>query len=197
MVTVGILYLVLEKKVLVKSKLPGDSTVSADNTLSRSLIGVQVRNELNNSKSSANLEQIGFIILAMIVTRSSALSLQAKLGLPRGNQIVGWNVLGMYFPRISRDLLTATSIVVDYATSASTSTKQQPLSPPVDGHLLDICASLRHPHNLLRRSLLSGLLYYIDHLGSTGTQRLLLHETQDSSDEWQCRDASFIIIFPV
>ena len=32
----------------------------------------------------------------MIVTRSSALSLQAKLGLPRGNQIVGWAVLGMY-----------------------------------------------------------------------------------------------------
>jgi phosphatidylinositol glycan class N len=32
----------------------------------------------------------------MIVTRSSALSLQAKLGLPRGNQFVGWSVLGMH-----------------------------------------------------------------------------------------------------
>src|ERR1700712_3352873 len=29
----------------------------------------------------------------MIVTRSSALSLKAKQGLPRGNQIVGWIVL--------------------------------------------------------------------------------------------------------
>ena len=33
----------------------------------------------------------------MIVTRSSALSLQAKQGLPRGNQIVGWLVLGISF----------------------------------------------------------------------------------------------------
>lgn len=38
--------------------------------------------------------QIGFILLAMVVTRSSALSLQAKQGLPRGNQIVGWFILG-------------------------------------------------------------------------------------------------------
>jgi phosphatidylinositol glycan class N len=34
------------------------------------------------------------ILLAVIVTRSSALSLQAKVGLPLGNQIVGWIVLG-------------------------------------------------------------------------------------------------------
>lgn len=31
--------------------------------------------------------------LAMVVTRSSALSLQAKRGLPLGNQIVGWTIL--------------------------------------------------------------------------------------------------------
>lgn len=77
MVAVGVLYLIFEKKLLSKSKLPGDSTEAANNSLSRSLIGAQV----------------GFIILAMVVTRSSALSLQAKMGLPRGNQIVGWNVL--------------------------------------------------------------------------------------------------------
>ena len=47
--------------------------------------------------SGPNMKQIGFIILAMIVTRSSALSLQAKLGLPRGNQLVGWAVLGKFF----------------------------------------------------------------------------------------------------
>ncbi|KUJ16862.1 PigN-domain-containing protein [Mollisia scopiformis] len=77
MVAIGIAYLLFEKSVLAKSKLPGDSTAPADDTLSRSLIGIQ----------------IGFIVLAMIVTRSSALSLQAKEGLPRGNQIVGWIVL--------------------------------------------------------------------------------------------------------
>lgn len=31
----------------------------------------------------------------MIVTRSSALSLQAKQGLPRGEQVLGWTILGM------------------------------------------------------------------------------------------------------
>lgn len=42
-------------------------------------------------------KQIGFIILAMMVTRSTVLTLQAKLRLPRGNQIVGWFVLGRSF----------------------------------------------------------------------------------------------------
>lgn len=38
--------------------------------------------------------QIGLIVLSMLVTRSSVLSLQAKQGLPAGNQAVGWLVLG-------------------------------------------------------------------------------------------------------
>lgn len=42
MAAIGILYLVFEKKVLTKSKLPGDSTAPADNILSRALVGVQV-----------------------------------------------------------------------------------------------------------------------------------------------------------
>ncbi|GKZ35103.1 glycosyl phosphatidyl inositol anchor synthesis [Aspergillus brasiliensis] len=37
--------------------------------------------------------QLGMVMLALIVTRSSAMSLQAKQGLPFGNQIVGWLVL--------------------------------------------------------------------------------------------------------
>ncbi|OKL62507.1 GPI ethanolamine phosphate transferase 1 [Talaromyces atroroseus] len=37
--------------------------------------------------------QVGMILLAIIVTRSSAMSLQAKEGLPLGNQVVGWLVL--------------------------------------------------------------------------------------------------------
>jgi len=43
MVLIGVLYLIFEKSLLEKSKLTGDSTAPADNTLSRSLIGVQVR----------------------------------------------------------------------------------------------------------------------------------------------------------
>ncbi|TAQ90028.1 hypothetical protein B7494_g1635 [Chlorociboria aeruginascens] len=77
MVAIGILYLIFEGRLLVKSGLKGDSTKPAENLLSRTLIGVQ----------------IGLIILAIFVTRSSIMSLQAKQGLPRGNQILGWNVL--------------------------------------------------------------------------------------------------------
>ncbi|OWP00644.1 hypothetical protein B2J93_5420 [Marssonina coronariae] len=77
MVAVGVAYLFFEKKLLYKTKLAGDSMRPAENGLSRALIGAQ----------------IGFIILAILVTRSSVLSLQAKQGLPKGNQIIGWNVL--------------------------------------------------------------------------------------------------------
>ena len=41
--------------------------------------------------------QSGLILLAMIVTRSSVASLQAKQGLPVGNQVVGWLILGRIF----------------------------------------------------------------------------------------------------
>ncbi|KAK5239007.1 Glycosyl phosphatidyl inositol anchor synthesis, partial [Exophiala xenobiotica] len=37
--------------------------------------------------------QLGIILLTIIVTRSSVASLQAKNGLPLGNQAVGWFVL--------------------------------------------------------------------------------------------------------
>ena len=93
----GILYLIFEKNLLAKSGLSGDSTGPAHNVLSRSLVGVQVRNALTHAKTTPNMKQIGFIVLAMIVTRSSVLSLQAKMGLPRGNQIVGWFILGLEF----------------------------------------------------------------------------------------------------
>lgn len=42
MVVIGVSYLIFEKKLLSKSKLTGDSTLPADNTLSRSLTGIQV-----------------------------------------------------------------------------------------------------------------------------------------------------------
>ena len=46
MVVVGVIYLVFEKGLLAKSQLAGDSTAPGDNILSRSLIGVQVRDAL-------------------------------------------------------------------------------------------------------------------------------------------------------
>jgi GPI ethanolamine phosphate transferase 1 len=42
MVVIGITYLIFEKKFLTTSKLASDSTAPAENTLSRSLVGIQV-----------------------------------------------------------------------------------------------------------------------------------------------------------
>lgn len=50
--------------------------------------------------------KIGLTILSMVVTQTTAMSLQAKQGLPRGNQIVGWIVLGMI--RHAYTVMTAT-----------------------------------------------------------------------------------------
>jgi len=43
MVAIGVSYLIFEKKMLLESKLAEDSAAPADNALSRSLIGIQVR----------------------------------------------------------------------------------------------------------------------------------------------------------
>ncbi|KAK0722153.1 Phosphatidylinositolglycan class N-domain-containing protein [Lasiosphaeria miniovina] len=76
MVVVGVLYLIFEDFVLADFSWSAKPS-SQKNHLSRALMGAQ----------------IGLIILAMVVTRSSALSLQAKQGLPWGNQVTGWLVL--------------------------------------------------------------------------------------------------------
>ncbi|GAD94390.1 GPI-anchor biosynthetic protein (Mcd4), putative [Paecilomyces variotii No. 5] len=68
----GALYLVFEETV---ARLSRANVVS--NMGSRVIMGVQ----------------LGMVLLAIIVTRSSAASLQAKRGLPFGNQVVGWFVL--------------------------------------------------------------------------------------------------------
>lgn len=75
MVVMGLLYLSFENFVLSDF---GTATAQKSKSFGRILTGIQV----------------GLIILSMIVTRSTALSLQAKQGLPLGNQVVGWIVLG-------------------------------------------------------------------------------------------------------
>ncbi len=80
MFSVGILYLQFDKRILSGSQKK-NSTQSPRpaslNSLSKSVIGIQM----------------GLILLAMFVTRSSIASLQAKRGLPLGNQVVGWLIL--------------------------------------------------------------------------------------------------------
>ncbi|KAJ2971937.1 hypothetical protein NQ176_g7442 [Zarea fungicola] len=77
MVIIGLLYLLFEESVLSDFTKRSRNAKSLSNPLSRTLMGTQ----------------IGLTVLAMIVTRSSALSLAAKTGLPLGNQVVGWTVL--------------------------------------------------------------------------------------------------------
>ena len=80
MLAVGVLYLLFEKSIVTPS--PKDVSIApVSDGVSRSIIGLQ----------------IGLIALAMLVTRSSVTSLQAKRGLPLGNQVMGWLVLGMSF----------------------------------------------------------------------------------------------------
>lgn len=76
MVLVGVLYILFQKSIL--SSTTRGKQASLDG-LSGFLLGVQV----------------GLIMLAIIVTRSSVASLQAKTGLPLGNQVVGWTILSM------------------------------------------------------------------------------------------------------
>lgn len=78
MVAIGVLYLVFEDQILSDFAMTTTSkSKPGRRRTSRTLLGAQ----------------IGLIALATVVTRSSALSMQAKQGLPRGNQIVGWLVL--------------------------------------------------------------------------------------------------------
>ena len=77
MFSVGLLYLLFEKSILPTSRSDGLTSIAADG-LSRSILGIQ----------------LGEIVLAMLITRSSISSLQARRGLPLGNQVAGWIVLG-------------------------------------------------------------------------------------------------------
>ena len=76
MFSVGLLYLLFEKSI-VSASTSGDIASPPADSISRSILGVQV----------------GQIVLAMVITRSSIISLQAKRGLPLGNQVAGWMVL--------------------------------------------------------------------------------------------------------
>nr|POF00941.1 gpi ethanolamine phosphate transferase 1 [Quercus suber] len=76
---IGLLYVTFEKSLLVHTATDKESQMAAQpNGLSRAFLGMQV----------------GLVALAILVTRSSVASLQAKQGLPLGTQMVGWFTLG-------------------------------------------------------------------------------------------------------
>jgi phosphatidylinositol glycan class N len=77
-VVVGLAYILLEKSMLVQTSRSNSGLASnKPDSISRAIMGVQV----------------GLVTLAMVVTRSSVFSLQAKQGLPLGTQVVGWATL--------------------------------------------------------------------------------------------------------
>lgn len=75
MLGAGLVYLYYEHDIHSMSR--SGHQASEPNVVSRMLMGLQ----------------LGVILLAIIVTRSTVSSIQAKKGLPLGNQVVGWFVL--------------------------------------------------------------------------------------------------------
>lgn len=83
MASVGLLYLLSEKSILsASSAAQGQLSSPMADGLSRNILGAQ----------------IGLVVLAMVITRSSVSSLQAKRGLPLGNQVIGWLILSKPIP---------------------------------------------------------------------------------------------------
>lgn len=78
----GVLYLMFEDAILGKSSVAPKSPAAVSTVGSRIIVGTQV----------------GLVLLALLVTRSSVSFLQARQGLPLGNQVVGWGVLGRFNP---------------------------------------------------------------------------------------------------
>lgn len=88
MALVGVLYLLFEKTILSSNGNDNNAQSASLDYSSKCIIGFQ----------------IGLIFLAMIVTKSSVSSLQAKQGLPLGNQVIGWIILGKHSTIVIRSL---------------------------------------------------------------------------------------------
>lgn len=160
MVLVGLLYLVFEERILVDFSTTASKPKLSKQHITRTLVGVQV----------------GLVALAMVVTRSSALSLQAKQGLPRGNQIVGWLVLGKSNPAIlpGGDKLTPYDSYFAPDAGVVPVGAQQQLPAPARGDFTHLCAHLCHLHHLVRRAVLCRLLGDPSRMGETGVRGICL-----------------------
>lgn len=76
----GILYLLFEDAIIGHRDTDSKEPTAIGRVGSRIIMGIQ----------------LGMVLLAVIVTRSSVISLQARQGLPFGNIVVGWVVLGKF-----------------------------------------------------------------------------------------------------
>ena len=97
MFCVGLLYLLFEERLL--SPHGKDDRISPyTGRLTRMILGLQV----------------GLILLATVVTRSTVASLQAKRGLPKGNQVIGWTILGRFLATFCKNLSTNWLVVASF-----------------------------------------------------------------------------------
>jgi len=81
MLVVGVAYLFFEDTIIEQS--PSTKLREAEEgkpLISRAVIGLQV----------------GLVMLAILVTRSSVASIQSKQGLPLGTQLVGWLTMSKF-----------------------------------------------------------------------------------------------------
>ena len=154
MFSVGLLYLLFEKSMLPTS---GNDGLVADG-LSRSILGIQ----------------LGEIILAMLITRSSVAALQARRGLPLGNQVAGWMVLGRLPTDIPVPLLIRSSHFARHTISSWHATKQL-LPPSTCGCLFNLFAHLHNPYHLIRRAVLFHVLSCPRDLGTIRTSHLHIY----------------------
>ena len=81
----GILYLLFEDAIIGRHDPESKVSNAVGRIGSRIIMGIQ----------------LGMVLLAVIVTRSSVISLQARQGLPFGNIVVGWVVLGKLSEQLS------------------------------------------------------------------------------------------------
>lgn len=96
MFIVGVFYIIFQESIAPPYSANLRKRSTADN-ISRLVMGLQVRDlPLYTMRSTYHIRKVGMIPLAIILTRGSVASLQAKRGLPLGNQIVGWLTLGEY-----------------------------------------------------------------------------------------------------
>ena len=130
---VGILYLLFERSIL-SSATSGTQSLHKFDTLSRGIVGAQ----------------IGLILMAMIVTRSSVLSIQAKRGLPLGNQVIGWIVLSTKRAHnLYGHKLTIDGSCIPFCAIPTQPSAEQSLPPPTRHHISHLLAHLHHTDYLL------------------------------------------------
>lgn len=118
--------------------------------------------------------QTGLVVLAMIVTRSSVITLQKREGLGTGNLYVGWFTL-CKSKAFGRDLQADKHSGFIRAPNCLPPACQPTLHSTARRHFPAICAHFYHLDHFVRGSLLLCLLYVSFQLDAPGAQSAPFH----------------------